>query len=285
MSRNGMETVKRILSGRHTPVEIRWHLAALAVVYWGLVFCAWLGYSGKNPFSITTHMLSALGSYDERHNPDWYWVFSLAMIYCGLAMIPVMIYVYRRFATISKRGAWVGAFFFLSGCSGLILTGLFPYAHGTAFGIWDLRHVHGGAAGSMGAAFVIGFLWHGLLLLKDRFTAKSLVAAEETSYLRLAGPYLVCSPVFIVAGTRVQWESIHAALQAVAHASLRQAADALRAAFDQFHHFALLEHLAIWALTIYVIWFTIALPHRIGHGESTSERQPDIEEDAESACG
>ncbi len=284
-SQNYMNRMRRILSGRHAPQEIRWHLTVLAVVYWGLVFCAWLGYSGERAFSITSHMLSALGSYDARHNPNWFWVFSVAMIYCGLVMIPVMIYVYRRFAAISRWGASIGAFFFLAGCVGLILTGLFPYARGTVFGVWDLRHVHGGVAGTMGAAFVIGFLWHGLLLLKDMFSERRLVAAGKTSYLRFAGPYLACSPVFIIAATRIQWESIHAALQAAANASAREAAAAMDAALSGFRHFPLLEHLAIWALTIYVIWFTIALPHRTGQPELSGDIQTGLEEDAENVRG
>ncbi|HNT89504.1 MAG TPA: hypothetical protein PKL84_16705, partial [Candidatus Hydrogenedentes bacterium] len=116
-----METLKRYMSGRHTRAEIRRHLAVLAVGYWGLVFCAWLGYPAEHAYSIKTHTLSALGSFDNRHNPDWYWLFSVAMVYCGVVMTPVIFYIWRRLAAISGRGAGIGAVFFLVGCAAIVL--------------------------------------------------------------------------------------------------------------------------------------------------------------------
>ncbi len=257
-----MQNVKRYMSGRHTPVEIRWHLAALTLGYWGLVFCAWLGYPAKNHFSVMTRTLSALGSFDERHNPDWYWVFSIAMIYCGMAMIPVMLYIRRKCATISSTGAAIGAFFFLTGCAGLVLTGLFPDGHGKFLGIWQCRHLHVTAAGSMGFAFALGIIWHGLLLLKDRFSEKTFDTQEKFPYLKFAGPYLVCLSVFIILGARIRWGSIYAPLHAAARASGHDAVGLMYAVTSGLHSFTLLEHLAIWALTIYVIWFTILLHNK-----------------------
>ena len=284
-----METLKRYVSGRHTPVEIRWHLAALAVGYWGLVFCAWWGYPAENHYSITRNMLSALGSFDDRHNPQWYWVFSIAMVYCGITMMPVMLYIRRRFQAVSSWGARVGAFFFLVGCAGIVLTGLFPYAHGKAIGNWEWRHLHIDATALITVGFTIGIFWHGFFLLKDKFTKKAFAregkglqplgqrsrsegkgspplgqrfrSEEKSPYLRLMGPYLVCVPVFAAIGYRIRWQTALAAIQNAATVSRRETVAALSSAFNGLQRFPFLEHLAIWALTIFVIWFTIVLPY------------------------
>ena len=100
-------------------------------------------------------MLSALGSFEDRYNPRWYWVFSAAMIYCGLCMVPVMLYVRRRLAAVSRWGASVGSLFFLSGCAAITLTGLFPYAHRDFLG-WQLAHLHMNAAALITASFALG---------------------------------------------------------------------------------------------------------------------------------
>jgi hypothetical membrane protein len=254
-----METLKRCLSGRHTPLEIRVHLAALAIVYWGLVFCAWLGLPERQNYSIMTHMLSLLGSFDDRHNPQWFWVFSVAMVYCGAAMVPIMLFIRRRFVAVSHWGAQVGVFFFLLGCAAIALTGLFPFGRGNAFGHWQWRVLHVNAAASIAVGFSIGILWHGALLLKDKFTTRALASRGRFPYLKFVGPYLVCAPVFGIAGYRIHWKSIYEVIIASAHAPGGDTTHVWNRAMSGLGGFALLEHMAIWALTIYVIWFTVAL--------------------------
>ncbi len=258
-----MERLKRCLSGRHTPGEIRWHLAALAVVYWGLVFCAWLGYNTGRPYSITGEMLSALGSFDDHQNPQWFWIFTVAMVYCGLIMTPVMFYVYRRFAAVSPWGARVGAFFFLLGCAGIVFTGLFPYGHGRAFGVWPWRKLHMSAGATIAVGFSLGFFWHAMLLLKDRITGATLRERGDVSYARMASPFLVCVPLLGTIAYRLNWPAAFSALHAAVTGSSEAASEQLHASFVRLHHFPLLEHMSIWALTIFVIWFTAVLPHRL----------------------
>ena len=241
-----MGDLKRYLSGGHSPAEIRWHLVLLVAGYWGLVLCAWLGYPAENHFSVTTAMLSALGSFEDRYNPRWYWVFSVAMVYCGLCMAPVMLYVRRRLVAVSPWGASVGAFFFLSGCAAIILTGLFPYAHRNLLG-WQLAHLHMDAAALITASFALGFVWHGLLLLQDGFARRTFAWRGSRPYLRFIGPFLVCIPVLFAMGRRIQWESVRAGN--------------MSAAFSGITHFPFLEHVTIWTLTLFVVWFTIVLPH------------------------
>jgi hypothetical protein len=191
-------------------------------------------------------MLSALGSFEERYNPHWYWVFSVAMVYCGLCMAPVMLYVRRRLSPVSAWGASVGAFFFLLGCAAIMLTGLFPYAHRDFLG-WQLARLHMNAAALITASFALGFTWHGLLLFQDRFTRRTFGRQGTRPYLRLIGPFVICTPVVVAVGQKIQWESVWAGN--------------MSAAFSGMVHFPLLEHIAIWTLTVFVVWFSIALPH------------------------
>lgn len=263
-----METVKRYLSGRHTPVEIRRHLALLAVVYWGLVFCAWLGYETEHQYSVNTHTLSALGSFDDKHNPEWFWVFSIAMVYCGITMTPIILYIRRRLASISDSGARVGAWFFLVGCAAIVLTGLFPDAHGSVIGHWQWKQVHRNVAALIAVGFSLGVIWHGILLIRDRLTRKTFAERGRLAYLKLVGPFLVCLPVFVAVGYKIRWESVLAAIQAAGNASEREIKAELFAAFHGLQSFPLLEHVAIWALTVFVIWFAAVLPP-----ESSSEAQ------------
>jgi len=252
-----METLKRYALGGHTPREIRWHLALLGLGYWGLVALAWLGYPAENGFSINREMLSALGSFEGRCNPEWFWVFSIAMIYCGICMMPVAFYIWRRFRIISAVGAKLGAFFFLVGCAGMALVGVFPYATATLVGDWEWQHFHMLGAALLILGFVPGVIWHGVLLLKDACTVKAFASQEGTPYRKLAGPFLVCAPVIGLAGYQIRWSSALAALQAIADASVERMANHLLKAFPPI---PILEHVAIWALTIFVIWFTLMLP-------------------------
>ncbi len=241
-----MGDLKRYLSGGHNAAEIRWHLALLIAGYWGLVLCAWLGYPAENHFSVMTRMLSALGSFEDRHNPHWYWVFSVAMVYCGVCMVPVMLYVRRRLSAVSAWGASVGAFFFLAGCGAIVLTGLFPYAHRDFLG-WQLAHLHMNAAALITACFTLGVLWHGVLLLQDRFSRNTYGRQGGHSYLRFIGPFVICAPVMFAVGQRIRW-------QAVLDGDMS-------AALGGMAHFPFLEYIAIWTLSVFVVWFTVVLPH------------------------
>ncbi len=255
-----MEKMKRYMLGRHTPAEIRRHLAVLVIVYWGLVFCAWLGYPAEHQYSVTKNTLSALGSFDDRHNPEWYWVFSVAMVYCGVTMTPVVFYIRRRFMAVSDLGARVGALFFLAGCAAIILTGLFPDARGSYIGNWQLRQIHRSVAGLIAVGFSLGILWHGVLLLRDKLTRGTFAEQGRLPYLKLIVPFLVCLPVFAAVGYRIRWASLWAAMHATVGASGREITDNWSAAVHGLQSYPLLEHLSIWALTIFVVAFAASLP-------------------------
>ena len=258
-----MERLKRCVCGGHGPAEIRWHLALLMAGYWGLVFCAWLGYPAENHFSVQTRMLSALGSFEDCYNPRWYWLFTAAMVYCGMCMVPVILYMRRRLSPVSGRGATAGACFFLLGCGATMLTGLLPYAHRDVLG-WQLSDLHMNAAALLAGSFALGFGWHGLLLLRAWLAGRPFGPHGPRVYLRFVGPFLLGVPVLVALALRIRWGSVWAAACAAAGASGKEAAGFMSAAFGGMVHFPLLEHIAIWTLTVFVVWFTVVLPHPDG---------------------
>lgn len=255
-----MEKIKRIIAGRHTPSELRWHLAVLAVGYWTLVLCAWKGYPNENNYSIMRDMLSALGSFEERHNPHWFWVFSAAMIYCGLVMTPIILYIRRCTLAIAGRAANVGAFCFLLGCLAIALTGVFPYAHGPAIGNWAWSDLHMKTAVAIAISFSLGVVWFGALLCCRMAIQQPDADQVEYSRLKLAGPFSVCLPIFAIAGWKTNWDAVWEACRAAVNASLHELMAHLSDAAHGMAAFPLLEHMAIWALTLFVIWFAAVLP-------------------------
>jgi hypothetical membrane protein len=255
-----MEKVKRYISGQHTSTEIRWHLALLVGVFWALVFCAWLGYPTEHKYSVTRKTLSALGSFDNRHNPEWFWLFSLAMVYCGLTMVPVILYIRRRFMAVSDVGARVGSLFFLAGCAAIILTGLFPDARQPVVGNLEWRQIHVKVAALIAVCFSLGIFWHGGLLLRDKLTQKTFAEQGRFPYLTLIAPFMVCLPVFAAVGYRIEWEAAWAAIRSSLDASGNDVGVYLSAATHGLRSFPLLEHLSIWALTVFVVWFAAVLP-------------------------
>ena len=61
--------------------------------------------------------------------PYYWWLFSVAMTFWGLATVPVVFYIYRHFAPISRWAAIIGALLLLVGCAGIILVGVIPTGH------------------------------------------------------------------------------------------------------------------------------------------------------------
>jgi len=263
-----MNRFKRFVSGNHTPGEIRCHLALLAIVFWALIACARLGYPAENAYSIHRETFSAMGSFEHGNNPHWFWVFSIAMIYCGALLMPVVRYIHRRIRAISRVGAGIGAFFFYLGSLGMIVVGLFPYAHATIIGDWKWEHFHMVGASFLIIGFVPGILIHGGLVLKDALTQKKLSTGKDSPYRRLIGPFLLCAPVMGFVAYNIHWASVFAAIKALVVASGHGFVHDITHAMYRFGGIPILEHVAIWSLTIFIIWFTMMLPGRIAQTTS-----------------
>jgi hypothetical membrane protein len=227
------------------------------------VLCARLGYPSENNYSITNEMLSALGSFDAKHNPQYFWFFSIAMIYCGLIMIPIMFYIHRRFKNVSGLGATLGLVFFILACMAITLTGVFPYAHGKIIGDWQWKDFHMKTAGSIAIGFGIGIIIHAYLIFKDWLTRRQLAGDSRFPYLKLIGPFMICAPIFAYFGYNMKWDRVYSAIQALIHGSGRQAFEAMDDAVGHMPSAAFLEHIAIWSVTIFVVWFAAVLPNQI----------------------
>ncbi|MCK5863064.1 MAG: hypothetical protein KAH38_11295, partial [Candidatus Hydrogenedentes bacterium] len=83
-----MEFLIRMLTGDFERTEIRRYLILMSVVFWGFILLAWIGYPAENKYSIMTHTFSFLGSYKTKHSPQWWWLFSIAMLFWCCAGIP-----------------------------------------------------------------------------------------------------------------------------------------------------------------------------------------------------
>ncbi|HNZ47579.1 MAG TPA: hypothetical protein PLZ53_03795 [Candidatus Hydrogenedentes bacterium] len=268
-----MKRLLRLAGGGHTPKEMRWHLACLTGGFWGLVLLARLGYPAENHYAITKEMLSALGSFDARYNPRWFWLFTLAMTYCGLMMIPVMLYVRRQLRDLSPIGTFVGTIFFIGGCLSIFLTGLFPYSRAALWGSWRWADIHVPVAGAIAVFFSLGAFWYAALILKDRFGKKQFTPVPFWGYSVFFLPYLVCFSVFFILGLKLRWDLVYQALQLLFQAELAAASSFVMAAVKPVQSAAILEHISIWGLTFFVVFFAGVIPDQDG---ATPEKETGI---------
>ena len=257
-----MDKLKRYSLGDHSAREIRVHLLLLATVFWVLVILGRLGYPAENNYSITRETLSALGSFESRYNPQWFWLFTVAMTYCGLLLVPVVFYIYRHFKGISRWGAAAGACFFQLGALGILLAGLFPYAHSSVIGNWEWKDFHLAGAALIIIGFVPGIFFYAALVIKDFMRDRTFAAYNKNPYRWIIGPFLFCIPVMGFVVYHVQWTSVYSALIMLIRNSRPEMVAHLSDALRQFARYPLLEHVAIWTLTLFIFWFAMALPCR-----------------------
>lgn len=257
-----MKPVWRFIKGGHRAKEMRWHLLALTGGFWGLVLLARLGYPPENNYSITTRMLSDLGSFDSRSNPRWFWLFSLAMVYCGIMMTPVMFYMHRHLKRISWPGATAGLVFFLTGCLSILLTGLFPYSRTPFLGELQWAEVHDVTALSIGICFSLGALWIGLLLLRERLFHRRLQVHPRWGYSIFFFPFLIVLVIFVLLGVRMHWGLFFSSLPALFVSGAQAAHDAFMKSTYAIRSDALVEHIAIWGLTLFIVSFAALLPEQ-----------------------
>ena len=117
--------LRRIFSGDLSVPEARRLVLLKAGIFWGLIFLCWVIYPAENAFSIQTHTFSFLGSFEEKHNPAGWWLFTVAMCFWGIAMLPFAAYVYRRFvSSLPPGGGFVCGHLAARGL-GIALVGIF----------------------------------------------------------------------------------------------------------------------------------------------------------------
>jgi hypothetical protein len=211
-----------------------------------------------------THTFSFMGSFEAKHNPQWWWIFSIAMTFWGVATVPLVFYLYRRFALISPWGAPVGLLLFLTGCAGIVGVAMFPDARGNVIGNFEWTEIHEKAAVTVAAAFTLGILWHGILLLKDRLSRRGRSGHSAFDHRKLLWPYLFWTVMFGISVYHLAaWERIYAARKAAALAAGTPIGSSWSEALNTRYSFPLWENILIYTLFIFLMWFILAVPRNL----------------------
>ncbi len=266
-----MRILTRCITGGFRSVELKRYLAFLSTYFWGLIFLAWLSYPAEHKFSIMTHTFSFLGSFRPEHNPERWWIFSIAMISWGLLTMPLVLYFHRRMVAISLWGARAGSFFLLLGCVGISLVGVFPDVGTQLIGSIRWTDVHMKAALFVGVGFIVGIGCYGVLLLMDRFYLPTSKYALRFDHRKLMWPYLLWLTVFSVSAYfLIRWEFVYPQWKAAAVATGVDIGSSWGAALGTRYSFPLWEQMLIYTLFIFLIWFSLALPSEEERLQATS---------------
>ena len=262
-----MDACLRLITGDFDRPVLWRYLAVVYGIYWGLILGC-LSLFPEHKFTIMSHSYSALGSYSADNNPQWWWLFSIAMTFWGIAMVPVVFYNFRRLAIISVWAAGIGAFFMMVGGIGISLVGFFPDGRGTTFGNLEIRKIHNCVAliGTIG--YVVSSICFGIMLIIDALKNATSGEHGDFDYKWLILPYLVSGGLF---GTGLhfmfRWESVYANLRAAAIAAGQPVPGHFGAALNTRYSFPLWENLAVCALFLFIGWFALALPKEVPLGE------------------
>ena len=255
-----METIRRLGTGDLRGRELHWFLAVKTLVFWGLIASAWVMYPRENGYSILSHTFSFLGSFEEKHSPQWWWLFSVAMVFWGAALLPLSAFHYRRFRAVSRWGAGAAALFSGLAALGLMLVGCFPDARGVVLAGYEWTEIHEIAAVLVAVGFGLAIPCYAVLLLLDRFGRKAFRGNSSWRYRRLLGPYLLwgCA-VGLAVYYQVSWGLTYGRMKAEAAATGQTIGSSWAESLNTRYAFPLWENIVIYALFAFLVWFTIAL--------------------------
>lgn len=269
-----MNNVTRYITGGFQRNELKWYLTFYTTYFWGLIFLAWLSFPAEHHFSILTHTFSFLGSFEDKHNPQWWWIFSIAMVSWGLLTVPVVFYSHARFTAISPVGAGIGMFFLFVGCAGISLVGIFPDAHFELIGHMRWTDIHAKASLMVIVGFIFGIITYGILLLKDRCFTAGNPHGMHFDHDRLQWPYLVWSIVLAVSVYfLVRWEFVYPQWKAAAAKAGVEIGSHWGAALGTRYSFPLWEQIMIYTLFLFLVWFSLLLPGETANEAKAARRQ------------
>ena len=252
-----MDNVLRQLKGDFKAYELRRYLVFEAVFFWGLIFQCWRTFPEENAFSIMTHTFSFLGSFDSHRNPDGWWLFSIALVFWGMATVPVVLYIRRCFQSLAGRGGRTGGALLLVGALGIVLVGLFPDSHATAIGNWPWGALHKIAALVLVVGFLFGIPLLGVTLLRARLA----VGENHAISARVLWPYLFFSVISGVAlAFLARWEFLYAGMKAAAVRSGTGIGSSWAEALGTRYSFPLWDNVFIYTLFITLVWIALTAP-------------------------
>lgn len=258
-----MDSVGSFISGEFTSKGIKRYVLIQSAIFWGLIFLAWLSYPKEHNHSIFTHTFSFFGSFNEEHNPKYFWIFSTAMIFWGVSGVPLVFYYYRRMTQIARFFAATGALFMLLGCLCTALVGMFPDARAELREGLRFTEVHTKVAIFVSVGYGLGIIIYGLMFLKD-FIAKTFFDGDsDFEYHLIALPYIFWMSI---TGTGVymllKWETVYKAMKAAAVVSGVQIGSSWSEGIkSRIYSFPLWENIAIYTLYIFLVWLALALPN------------------------
>ncbi|HNQ90215.1 MAG TPA: hypothetical protein PKM73_16485 [Verrucomicrobiota bacterium] len=242
--------------------SLKGYLGVQAAVFWTLILLAWWAYPANHHFSILTHTFSFLGSPNPEHNPRFWWLFSLAMVFWGSSAMPVVLHLHRGFASLAPWLGTAGTACLGLGCVGLVLIGVFPDARHEWHAGLTYSQVHTRIALLTAAAFGSGLTLYGLAALKSALLASGAGAPAGFPHRRAAWPLLFW---LVTTGTSVfmvlRWAQIYRRLEAAAIAEGRAIGSSWTEGLKTLYSFPLWENIAIYALYITLIWLALAVGH------------------------
>lgn len=256
-----MSRIAECLKGKFTPHELNRYVIRVAGIFWGLILVCRILYPKENHYSIMTHTFSFLGSFDPNHNPRFYWLFTFAMVFWALAIIPLTLYLHRRFSMISRWAVWPGTFLFFFGALGMFLVGIFPDAHGKVFG--EIRHtdIHQPVALMCFVGYGLGIPWFGLLLVKDRIVSLVRGAPTIFDHRRVAPPFLIFLVIYSIAlYFQIKWEYVYAAMKKEAAEKGLSIGSHWTAALNTIYSFPLWENVLIYTMFAFIMWLCLVVP-------------------------
>lgn len=260
-----MDRIMPYLRGAFDNRSLKRYLIFMSTVFWGFIFLAWLGYPSENKYSIMTHTFSFLGSYEVKHSPVWWWLFTVALIFWGLSTFPLVLYIYRHFRRLSLAGARAGAFFLCLGACFIILVGIFPDVKTPFTENIKVTDIHEKVAIIAALGFLLGNFTHGILLLMDRFS-KGPRLFNHRYFFPLYTVWLVILATAIY--FQVKWIFVYAELKEAAQAAGEPFGSAWSEAMNTIYSFPLWENVLIYSLFVFLVCKTLIL----STGESASDR-------------
>jgi len=252
--------MKARLKGHFTPEQLRRYLVSEALIFWGLILLCRLLYPAENRFSIMTHTFSFLGSFDAKHNPRFWFLFTIALVFWGLFTVPLVLFLHRRLRGSSPWAVWPGTLLLLEGCLGMVLVGIFPDAHGKVVGDLMHTHVHQDVALMAFAGYGLGIPWMGALLLKDQIRWIPWGGRRLFQWRKSIFPFAFYIVIFSIAlYFQLKWEVVYSEMKANAQATGAKIGSHWSEALNTVYSFPLWENVLIYTMYTFMAWFPLTL--------------------------